>query len=413
MQFSSFNPHAMKMQKSFEFNSSKELSEYLLGSLGQNLQQAIKATIELLLKAEMSKLRVELEEKTAEREKLYFNGYYPRHLLSPAGRVEGISVPRFRGGNSATELQGLELFETEKQRFYELIFEMHQRGVSQQKIRELCDEYFGKAVSKKQIGKVYTELCEREEFQINEQALDDDFEYLFIDGIWNKVFTFRLDGDTNKMVMLCVLGVRRDGSRKMLGFELAKGEDCESWTRVLSSVKQRGLLGKKLKLIVSDGAEGGLKALSEIYPNTKLQLCLSHKARNVLTKCPWKHKAAMAEDLKRIYAAKNFAEALEHCKSFERKWFVEAEKSVSSLKHRFKEHFTYFEFPENFWKVIRTTNLLEREFREVRRRTKVYDNYFKSPKSAEKYHNGIFTYLNHHYPLKNSLAPFFNQQITH
>ena len=402
----------MKKQNRINFNSQKELSNYLLEALGGNMKQAIKATIELMLKAEMTQLRSELEEKLEEREKLYFNGYYNRHLLSPVGHIENVEIPRFRGGNEHMPIQGLQLFEDEAARFYQLIFEMHQRGVSQQKIREICMEYFKKPVSKGKIGKVYAELVQREEFQINEQELDDEFEYLYIDGIWNKVFTFRLDGESNKMVMLCVLGVRKDGSRKLLGFELAKAEDYSSWFKLLSCVKRRGLHGKNLKLIVSDGAEGGLKALSEIYPRAEIQLCISHKSRNVLSKCPHKHKAAMAEDLKEIYKANSLEEAKELCKQFERNWFIEAEKSVSSLKHRFELYFTYFKFPRAIWTAIRTTNLLEREFREVRRRTKVFDNYFKSPKSAEKYHNGIFTYLNNHYPLKNSLTKKF-QQITH
>ncbi len=402
----------MKKQNGINFNSKSELSEYLLNSVGSNLKQAIKTTIEMLLKVEKVELRKELQEKMEEREKIYFNGYYPRHLLSPAGRIPNVAVPRFRGGNETYELRGLGLFEEEKMRFYQLLFEMHQRGVSQQKIREICDEYFQKTISKKQIGKVYKELIKKEEFQINEQILDDEFEYLFMDGIWEKVFSFRLDDETNKMVMLCVLGVRPDGSRKIVGFQLAKGEDYESWFELLSSIKKRGLKGEKLKLIVSDGAEGGLKAVSEIYPEAKLQLCLSHKARNVINKCPHKYKRAMADDVKEIYRSKNLEEAKNRCRLFEKKWFVQAEKSVKSLAHRFEKYFTYFEFPETLWKVIRTTNLLEREFREVRRRTKVMENYFKSDESAEKYHNGIFTYLNNNYPLKNSLEHTF-QKITH
>ena len=119
----------------------------------------------------------------------------------------------------------------------------------------------------------------------------------------------------------------------------------------------------------------------------------------------------MAEDIKEIFKARSLEEAIQVCKTFEQKWFVLAEKSVNALKHRFEDYFVYFEFPEELWKQIRTSNVLEREFREVRRRTKVFDNCFNSIKSAEKYHNGIFTYLNHHYPLKNSQE--LSSQITH
>jgi len=272
-------------------------------------------------------------------------------------------------------IEGLKLFEEEKQRFFELIAEMHQRGVSQEKIRSLCREYFGHKISKKKIGKVYAELIAEESYQINKQVLDDEFIFLFIDGIWEKVYTLRIDGETNKMVTLCALGIRQDGSRKILGFELAKSEDGESWIKLLESIKKRGLRGENLKIIVSDGNEGGLNAIQEIYPYKKVQLCLSHKARNIMNKAPAKYKKEIGEDFSKIYQSKNLEEALNHCKEFEKKWWVRAEKSVNSLKHRFSQYFTFLEFDPAIWQVIRTTNPLERTFREVRRRTKVFDNY--------------------------------------
>lgn len=81
-----YPPTLMKKQNGINFNSEKELSEYLL-------------------KVEMKDLRKELQEKMEEREKVYFNGYYSRNLLSPAGNIPSIAIPRFRGGNAAHELQ--------------------------------------------------------------------------------------------------------------------------------------------------------------------------------------------------------------------------------------------------------------------------------------------------------------------
>lgn len=412
MQFNLSPPRTMKKEKRFNFNSNKELSEYLLNSIGNSLKQAIKVTTEMLLKVEMEGLRKELEEKIETREKLYFNGYYGRDLISPVGKIENIEVPRFRGGNGGMDIQGLELFDSEKQRFFELISHMHHRGVSQEKIRSLCKEYFGKSVSKTKIGKVYAELIEKEEYQINQQVFDDEFIFLVIDGIWEKVHTYRLNGETNKMVTLCVLGIRKDGSRKILGFQLGKQEDEASWSKLLGSVKSRGLKGKNLQLIISDGNEGGLNALEAIYPGRKIQLCLSHKARNVIAKAPWKYRKEIGADFSKIYHSEDMEKAKERCKAFEKRWFVNAERSVNSLKHRFSQYFTFFEFDPLLWKMIRTTNILEREFREVRRRTRVFDNYYQSPKSCEKYHNAIFTYLNNNYPLKNSFTTIFEKLHT-
>jgi transposase-like protein len=300
-------------------------------------------------------------------------------------------------------IQGMQLFEDEKQRFFDLIAQMHLRGMSQQKIATLCKEYFGKKVSKNKVGKVYRELVEQESFQINEQQLDDDYMLLVVDGIWEKVYTSRIDGETNKMVMLCVLGIRASGERKILGFQLAKTESMEEWLLLLQSIKKRGINGNYLSLIICDGAEGSIGALDHVYPGKPLQLCLAHKVRNVMSKVSHKYKKAVGEDFSRIYHANNLDEAKQYCKDFEKRWFVISEKAVRSLKHRFEMYFTFFQYDPQLWKTIRTTNVLEREFREVRRRTKVFDNYFQSPDSANRYHNGIFTYLNNHYPQRDSV----------
>jgi transposase-like protein len=391
----------MKRQSVVKFNSDKELSEYLLSTVGSNLKQAIKTTVEVMLKLEMRELRENLEQKLEERERLYFNGSYPRHLVSSAGKVENIAVPRFRGGNGEIPIQGMQLFDEERQRFFDLVAQMHLTGVSQRKIGTLCREYFGHRVSPRRVGKVYRELVEQESFQINEQPLDDDYMLLVVDGIWEKVYTSRIDGETNKMVMLCVLGIRANGERKMLGFQLAKSEAMEEWLSLLQSIKSRGLTGTNLTLIVCDGAEGSIGALDQVYPGKPLQLCLAHKVRNVMSKVSHKYKKAVGEDFSKIYNSTTFEEAKQHCKEFEQRWFVISEKAVRSLKHRFEMYFTFFNYNPALWKVIRTTNVLEREFREVRRRTKVFDNYFQSPDSANRYHNGIFTYLNNHYPRRD------------
>jgi len=403
----------MKGQKRYKFNSESEISEYLLENIGSNLKQAIKVTVEMMLKVEMQELRKELEEKLEEREKMYFNGYYNRHLVSPVGKVENIEIPRFRGGNEGYNIEGLKLFEEEKQRFFDLIAQMHLRGVSQKKIGEICTICFGKKMSKAQVGKVYKNLVNQEEYKINSQKHDDDFVFLVIDGIWEKVHSFRIDEEnSNKMVVLCVLGVRRDGSRKILGYKLADTESYNSWFEILSSVKERGLLGNNLQIITSDGNEGGIKALKQIYPGKVIQYCLAHKCRSVSTKASRKNQKAIGEDFSYIMAAENLEEAKERAKEFEKKWIVQEQTSVNVMKHKFEEYFKYFMFPQSIWKTIRTTNILEREFREVRRRTKVFDNSFVSKQSSENYHNGLFTYLNQFYPYNNSYDSLF-ENFTH
>ena len=112
------------------------------------------------------------------------------------------------------------------------------------------------------------------------KPLTDDFSFLFLDGITQKVREIGVE----KKIMLCALGLKEDGTKEMLSFRLVDQEDINNWRAFLVDIKSRGLLGKALKLITTDGNPGFLKALKEIYPFFKAQRCIAHKLRNVATK---------------------------------------------------------------------------------------------------------------------------------
>ena len=86
-----------------------------------------------------------------------------------------------------------------------------------------------------------------------------------------------------------------------------------------------------------------------------------------------------------------------------RKWYTTEKPATESLRHNIEYCFTYTQFSKELWSKLRTTNMLEREFREVRRRMKVFDNTFQDEESANRYANTIFTNLNNNYPLKSAL----------
>ncbi|MBW6441158.1 transposase, partial [Patescibacteria group bacterium] len=125
---------------------------------------------------------------------------------------------------------------------------------------------------------------------------------------------------------------------------------------------------------------------------------ITHKIRNCLGKTSYQHKKEVASELSEIFQSNSKEEIEKKAKDFCRKWFVKEEKAVRSFQFHLDLCFTYLDFDKNIWKKIRTTNMLEREFREVRRRIKVFDNSFNSPESINNYHNTIFDYLNNNYP---------------
>lgn len=374
------------------FDDDKDLLQFLERSLTDNLKQFIRVSISTLIKAEMEQIRSGLQDQP------HFNGYYNRQLISPFGRVENVPIPRFRGGFGDGVPTVLNSFEDEKERTWELLHDMHLLGISQRKVKRLAQKHLGLTISTNAIKEAMHNLVMDESAQINSQPLNDEYEYLFMDGIWEKV---KGGGwDNTKAVVLCVVGMKVDGTRKLIGFTLARAEDEDSWCELLANIKQRGLTGNVLSLVVMDDSAGAKVAIDKIFPSTPIQNCLVHKLRSVQSKTSYKHKAAVTEDLKAITNASSPDEAMAAAKEIVKKWYVMEEKAMNSLKHNFEYCLTYFQFPKDKWSKIRTTNIIEREFREVRRRTKVNDHSFNDFESARRYHEGIFQYLNSSYPAK-------------
>ena len=120
-------------------------------------------------------------------------------------------------------------------------------------------------------------------------------------------------------------------------------------------------------------------------------------------KTKYTNRKAVGEDLKTIFASESKKEALNKTKAIVRKWYMTETKAMAALRYNIEYCFTYFDFPRDSWSKLRTNNILEREFRELRRRMKVFDNTFQSEKSANRYANTIISYLNQNYTLNDKL----------
>ena len=384
-----------KIKKLEIFQEEKELQKFLETNFTESLKQMIRVTVKTMVKTEMEGFRKQFEEK------LQFNGYYERNMISSFGKVSDIPIPRFRQPSGDFAPATLQVFDQEKEKFAKLIQQMHLLGISQRKIRHLAHICFGIPISTDKVGAIYKELAEKEEININSKVLDDDYEYLILDGIWEK--TKGYGWDDNRSVLLCALGIRPNGERKIIGFILERSEDNETWKKLVASLKQRGLAGTNLKLAIADDHPSIKHAVDVCFPGLPVQLCIVHKMRNVIGKTTFKNKTAVVVDLKTIFNSQTKEEAMENAKATVKKWYMAEPKAMESLRFNIEYCFTYMQFPKDIWRKIRTTNILDREFRELRRRMKVFDNTFQNPESANRYTNSIINYLNSYYPLKGGL----------
>ena len=386
-------PNRRVNSNSFAHQTEVDLTKYLESSFTESLRQLIRVTVKTMIKAEMEDFRKEMRDLVGT---IHFNGTYPRQLMGPLGTIENIPVPRFRDNPTEFIPETMNVFGEEKDKFMGIITEMHRLGISQRKIKQLAATCFKTTISANRVGAVYKTLADQESLKVNTISLTNDYEYLMADGLWIKAKGY--GWDDNQAVILCVLGVKPNGKRTILGFEVVREESYEAWHNLLLSIKKRGLTGANLKLIISDDGAGFAGAVTHLFPTVKRQICIVHKMRNVLGKTKHKNKSAMAEDLKVAYRQETRKDFLLQAQALCKKWYLLEPKAIDSFKHHLMETTTYFDFDREIWHAIRTNNILEREFRELRRRIKVMDNSFNDTQSATRYTGSLINYLNQNYP---------------
>ncbi|MCM8828968.1 MAG: transposase, partial [Candidatus Omnitrophica bacterium] len=158
---------------------------------------------------------------------------------------------------------------------------------------------------------------------------------------------------------------------------------------------------KQTKLITVDGNPALLSALEEIYPFAKVQRCIVHKMRNVVTKLKKSRRASCGAHAKLIFAAPNRTEAIRRFKEWKAKWQIEAGRATRCMEKNLNDCLKFYDFPQDIWKTIGTTNILERSIREVRRRTKPMGGFFTNERSYNRIIYGVTQYLNENLAEKN------------
>ena len=172
------------------------------------------------------------------------------------------------------------------------------------------------------------------------------------------------------MAVLVAIGVDQDGYRNVLGVAEGAKEDKTSWTGFLRHLKERGLKG--VQLIVSDKCLGLVESLPDFFPDAEWQRCVLHFYRNVFTAVPKSKVKEVAVMLKAIHAQEARPEAEEKLQAVAAKLESKKLKKAAELvREGAPETLSYYGFPQEHWRRIRTNNPLERIMREIRRRTRV------------------------------------------
>lgn len=171
--------------------------------------------------------------------------------------------------------------------------------------------------------------------------------------------------------VLVALGLRPDGKKEVIDFRLAGSESAAEWEAFLADLYRRSLTGERLDMICLDGGAGLSAALPTVYPAIAVQRCWAHKIGNVLDKVKAADRDAVKRDLHRVMNAANEPAARSAARRFADRWQASYPKAVDCLRDDLDELLACFRYRTvEERKAVRTTNAIERRFREVRRRTR-------------------------------------------
>ena len=325
----------------------------------------------------------------------YRNGYYLRKSFRTAiGRIELLRIPRCRKRSLVRALE--EQMERTKGAFEEKVVEMFLKGLSVRAIGPLLDGLLGLPVSPGQVSRLARQWDHRVA-QFHQRALQESYRYLFFDGIHLKRRSaprlFKSRAQARHRVVLVCYGITREGGKELIGYRLEGSESEPGWRRFLGSLRRRGLTGSSVKLVVTDGGKGLINALDDFYPDSSRQRCWFHKMSNVLTKLRKAHQKACLRGLRKVYSARSRAEAETVFAAWAREWKDKEPSAVRCIETDLESLLSFYSMPKAHWKMLRTTNAIERCFREVRRRTRSIGCFVNDP-SLERMVYGLFRFLN-------------------
>jgi len=331
--------------------------------LGELVRGSVEETLNKLLDAEADKLcNAARYERTAGRQDMRA-GHYQRKLHTRAGEVT-LNVPKLRQQKFETAI--IERYRRRESSVEEAMIEMYLAGVSVRRVEDITQALWGTRVSPGTVSNLNKKIYERIEKWRN-RPIEDSIPYVYLDGI---VLKRTWAEQVRNISVLVAIGVDAEGYRQVLGVREGTKEDKAGWSGFLRHLKKRGL--KDVELVISDACIGLSESIGDFYPEAKWQRCIVHFYRNVFSVVPRGRVKKVAMMLKAIHASEDREaaneKALSVIKKLKKQKLPNAAKKLEDSIH---ETLTYYDFPSEHWRRIRTNNPLERILREVRRRTRV------------------------------------------
>jgi putative transposase len=299
------------------------------------------------------------------KRKGYRNGHYTRDLVTSTGRLEDLKVPRDREGQFHT--QAFERYSRYEPHIAEGLTQMFVAGTSTHKVGEVAQTLLGVAPSASTISRLNQTLTQQFEAW-RERPLQEHRRILYLDGVH---FSICHGDKADSTIILTAIGVDLEGNKEVLALRACAEEDKDGWACLLHDLRRRG--ATHIDLIVTDGHDGLLATVSELFSATPRQRCLVHKQRNILNAIPRRERGEVQAELVGIWEQPTKQEALTQLAAFKAKYSKRYPEAVRSLAEDEEHLLTFFEFPQTMHRHIQTTNAIESLFSNVRQRTDQID----------------------------------------
>ena len=357
------------MQEPIRDDEAREVS---LGPdpLSAALRADLRERVECIIRNELlAALGAERYERTPER-RGYQHSPRERTLTTGLGPVT-FDVPRGRlftpeGGTEEWQSQLLPRYARRTREVDAALIGLYLSGTNTRRVKQALKPLLkGAPLSKSAVSRVVTGLKDAYETWRTRDLSGEVLKVLYLDAVWLRV---RLAKQIEKLPVAVAVGVRKDGTKVLLGLWAYASEGRAAWGGVVEDLSARGL--PVPALVVIDGSRGLRGAVTECWPEVAVQRCTVHKLRNLEAHAPKRLHDELRQDYREIVYAEDERAARRAWLRFTATWKKRCPAVVESLEEAGAELLTFYRFPESQWKGLRTTNIVERVIEEFRRRVK-------------------------------------------
>jgi transposase-like protein len=294
----------------------------------------------------------------------YRNGIYRRRLTTTWGTIPDLHIPRAR--HPGFQPSVLAHYRQRTAQVDALIRSVFLGGLSTRQVGPVLAPLLHESVSATTVSKV-TQALDRAVTTFHARPLADRYQYLLLDAVSMRVKT--PDGHRRRLVLVAY-GITPEGPRELVDYRIVRAESQGTWEAFLANLACRGLTGAKLQLITTDGHTGLHAALALVYPQVPRQTCWVHVLRNIAQRLRVRDRDACLALARRIYQAGSRPAAERALHQWRDAWQRTAPAAVATLLRDWEALLAFYTVPAADWRRVRTTNAIERAFREIRRRTR-------------------------------------------